>query len=112
MSKIVYHKIINKMNKTQDLKRTTLQLIINSMKVFVKREKVQNKQNIRFRNKNQNLKTRKQMKTYLNYKPFKCEYNECNQSFMTSSRFRKHLKTIDNKQKSFNDYNKCDKIFG
>ncbi len=37
--------------------------------------------------------------------------NEYNQSFMTSSRLRKHLKTIDNKQKSFNDYNKCDKIF-
>ncbi len=36
------------------------------------------------------------MKTNLNYKPFKCEYN---QSFMTSSRLRKHLKTIDNKQK-------------
>jgi hypothetical protein len=64
---------------------------------------VKNKQNICFENKNQNLKTRKQMKTNLNYKPFKCEYNECNQSFTTSSRFRKHLKTFDNKQKLFND---------
>ncbi len=51
------------------------------------------------------------MKTNLNYKPFKCEYNECNQSFTTSSRFRKHLKTFDNKQKLFNDQKKCDKIF-
>ncbi len=67
MGKIVYHKIVNKMNKTQDLKRTTLQLLINWMKVFLKREKVKNKQNISFENKNQNLETRKQMKTNLNY---------------------------------------------
>ncbi len=31
---------------------------------------------------------------------------------MTSSAFRKHFKTIDDKQKSFNDYKKCNETFG
>jgi len=82
------------------------------MKVFLKREKVQNNQNIRFGNKNQNLMTRKQMKTNLNYKSFKSQYFERNKSFITSSRLRKHLKTIDNKQKSFKDYKKRKETFG
>jgi hypothetical protein len=75
-------------------------------------EKVDNNHNIRFGIKNQNLMTRKQMKTNLNYKSFKSQYFERNKSFITSSRLRKHLKTIDNKQKSFKDYKKRKETFG
>jgi uncharacterized Zn-finger protein len=53
------------------------------------------------------------MKRHLNIKQFKCDYKECDQSFVTSSHLKKHFNNNNQKtNKTFKCiYNECKQKF-
>ncbi len=53
------------------------------------------------------------MNTHLGIKTHKCHYNECNKSFGTSGKLRRHINNFHNKLKPFKcEFNNCSKGFG
>jgi uncharacterized Zn-finger protein len=60
-------------------------------------------------NNSRKLIARKQTKRRFSEKRYKCEYKECNKTFITSSHLKRHINSIHKKLKPFKcDYNMCD----